>query len=622
MTTPELLEYIRTQFSSGTARSVIRDALIKSGWNSGDVDEGIKIVEAENSQASVIYPSPQEFPSMTNNTSLPPNSLSATSEDSHQADKRRKMLALIVALSAILFIGVGAALAYVFVFSQKSPEEIWEKMFIALGEHTHMHGKIAITFRTEGDLPSNFIPTPGLLSLFIPRGIGEVAGATIEEGINELEEVAIAQRGDGTETTKLSPPDEWVLKSPPPEEDTRITSSGVIENRFAYVKTGSPDKPFYAQHGTTSVDLKAQAGALSFSVSGAGEYLLPDDQMFFVRFVKYPDLMPLLNMKAVKLALLNQWIGFEVASLQESVGMSEMKNTTKDHFLDEWRKKLYRSGAIAFEILPEEQVDGVASYHYQIKIDPEKFIEWIESAMKNTAPQNSSMEFGLSESDRRELRKVFESMKTELWIGKKDYLLRKAIVAFGKTDEQNGNANSVSVDIVLTLDPSAPEPQISRPESFFTSEQALERITQQFELSGPGESNGIIVSRLRAAQEDYSDTKKVSDVRIVQLALELYYDANRGYPKALDELVPTYLPNMPKALEGSSGTYLYYTPLDGTGKECRSSRCAGYHIGVSLARGNSTILASDADRTSTNVSGKDESGCGGESGAHCYDLVP
>ena len=53
MTTPELLEYIRSQFAAGMTRDAIREALVKqSGWNPDDVEEGIRLVEAASSPAT------------------------------------------------------------------------------------------------------------------------------------------------------------------------------------------------------------------------------------------------------------------------------------------------------------------------------------------------------------------------------------------------------------------------------------------------------------------------------------------------------------------------------------------------------------------------------------------
>jgi nitrate reductase NapE component len=151
----------------------------------------------------------------------------------------------------------------------------------------------------------------------------------------------------------------------------------------------------------------------------------------------------------------------------------------------------------------------------------------------------------------------------------------------------------------------------------------LSEKSPQFKLSRPGESNGIISESLEVSQKKTRNSKRISDLRNVQLALELYYDANRQYPNTLDAVVPMYLPWIPESPDGAAGTYIHYTPLSSENTPCSGeSKCTGYHIGVSLEDADTFVLGLDADFTSANVDGKDSSGCSGEIGRACYDLVP
>jgi len=42
------------------------------------------------------------------------------------------------------------------------------------------------------------------------------------------------------------------------------------------------------------------------------------------------------------------------------------------------------------------------------------------------------------------------------------------------------------------------------------------------------------------------DARRIADIKQLQLALELFYDAKNSYPEGLNELSPTYIPSVPK----------------------------------------------------------------------------
>ncbi len=57
----------------------------------------------------------------------------------------------------------------------------------------------------------------------------------------------------------------------------------------------------------------------------------------------------------------------------------------------------------------------------------------------------------------------------------------------------------------------------------------------------------LSVVALNNARERARDSRRVSDVRQIQTALELFYNANptQGYPDSLDNLVPVYMSPLP-----------------------------------------------------------------------------
>jgi len=113
----------------------------------------------------------------------------------------------------------------------------------------------------------------------------------------------------------------------------------------------------------------------------------------------------------------------------------------------------------------------------------------------------------------------------------------------------------------------------------------------------------IILASLNTAQQKGRDARRIADTKEIQLALELYYDANSNYPiqgTALSAtpsastiptaLVPTYISQMPQDPSqpgsGSSPYYYQYESLASDGvTACSSGTCADYVLIAHLEAG-------------------------------------
>lgn len=117
----------------------------------------------------------------------------------------------------------------------------------------------------------------------------------------------------------------------------------------------------------------------------------------------------------------------------------------------------------------------------------------------------------------------------------------------------------------------------------------------------------IVTVSLNTARSKARDARRVSDIRQVQLALQMYYDAIGSYPAALSTMVPTYISVAPVDPDGTSA-YQY----------CVSST-KGYHLGSKATGLENTggPLASDADVTSDGCTSSSFSGTD-----PVYDVVP
>jgi hypothetical protein len=115
------------------------------------------------------------------------------------------------------------------------------------------------------------------------------------------------------------------------------------------------------------------------------------------------------------------------------------------------------------------------------------------------------------------------------------------------------------------------------------------------------------------------DARRVADVKQVQLALEMYFDANHGvYPAALTSLAPTFIPMIPVD-PLTAGAYKY----------CLAAVHMNYHLGAVLEEISNAALSNDADLAADGcASGSfngNAAGCTGATAATpdpCYDRAP
>lgn len=102
--------------------------------------------------------------------------------------------------------------------------------------------------------------------------------------------------------------------------------------------------------------------------------------------------------------------------------------------------------------------------------------------------------------------------------------------------------------------------------------------------------SSVVLASLNSARKKGRDARRVADIKQLQLALELYYDANNNYPTTLSTanlVTPGYIASIPT--DPSTGTAYSYAAL-GSG-----STCSSYHLGGTLETTSSTVLNTDAD---------------------------
>lgn len=126
--------------------------------------------------------------------------------------------------------------------------------------------------------------------------------------------------------------------------------------------------------------------------------------------------------------------------------------------------------------------------------------------------------------------------------------------------------------------------------------------------------SSVVLASLNDARQKSRDAKRIADIRQLQLAMELYFDANGAYPDtALSQLAPTYIAVVPTGPLASE-TY-YFNPISAT----------DYHLGADLENPNNPALDADVDVADASIitATDDTTGCLlAVTGRHCYDVKP
>jgi len=124
----------------------------------------------------------------------------------------------------------------------------------------------------------------------------------------------------------------------------------------------------------------------------------------------------------------------------------------------------------------------------------------------------------------------------------------------------------------------------------------------------------IVMVSLNTARGKARDARRISDIRQLQLALQMYYDINGAYPTTTEGLVKLTTPT----------AYITAVPVDPQNSSAYSY-CApatlGYHLGSPNVESRSTALDSDADVISDGCTSGSFSGADG-SGPYVYDVTP
>ncbi|MFC1756922.1 type II secretion system protein [Patescibacteria group bacterium] len=133
----------------------------------------------------------------------------------------------------------------------------------------------------------------------------------------------------------------------------------------------------------------------------------------------------------------------------------------------------------------------------------------------------------------------------------------------------------------------------------------------------------VVLASFNNARKKSRDARRVADIKQLQLALELFFDASNAYPTDAQGLAILATNGHIAAVAndplGSSESYDY--------EQCSAT---SYHLGASLEESTNPALANDRDSSPTSctdLTGADEdtvtTGCESDMTArYCYDVSP
>ncbi|MFA5934472.1 MAG: type II secretion system protein [Candidatus Paceibacterota bacterium] len=123
----------------------------------------------------------------------------------------------------------------------------------------------------------------------------------------------------------------------------------------------------------------------------------------------------------------------------------------------------------------------------------------------------------------------------------------------------------------------------------------------------------IIFTSFDGAKAKSRDQQRIADISTIQLALEIFFNKNKEYPKELSTLQEDGTFNIPTAPNNSDGYGYYYFPIE---RIQGSDRCVSYHLWTKFEN-KSSFLDSKKSFNSDSLDGLYE--CGGDTSATGID---
>ena len=264
------------------------------------------------------------------------------------------------------------------------------------------------------------------------------------------------------------------------------------------------------------------------------------------------------------------------------------------------------------EVLPEETIDEKLCYHYRVELDKniirsafleifdfleneidEGIDEMVKSSSDDKILEIKTRNNLIDDEARKEMKEILgqfiniiSEYEIDVWIDRDEYFLRKTKFDFVlnlKELEIDGLAEDVKDAIEIDI----------------VGEINYSNINKEVSIEAPIEYESFLSyvgGMLGSAQMKSRDAKRLSDVKQIQTALELYYNDNSQYADNLDNLVEQgYFRTIPENPKNNDGVcpkdfeYSYKTEIGNQDYEL--NYCLGLSMG-GVVKGENTECAS------------------------------
>lgn len=256
----------------------------------------------------------------------------------------------------------------------------------------------------------------------------------------------------------------------------------------------------------------------------------------------------------------DSWWGLDVEKMEElaegeapdvlkTIGVSDLTDS------DKRKKEIENELALIFtkyellsitERLADEEVNGVNCYHYAYEVNKENLknvLKEIINLAENQTKETGNSPVGLlSENEEykefiEQFEKIITSFNGQIWIGKKDYYL------YNFNFDLKIDLNGIEID-----GKTIPENVIKFD---LKGEIKYSDFDQDTTIIAPEESKSLteyFESSISDSRMELRDAKRLSDIKQIMTALELYYNDEIRYPESIapeNEMVK-FMPNIPK----------------------------------------------------------------------------
>lgn len=218
--------------------------------------------------------------------------------------------------------------------------------------------------------------------------------------------------------------------------------------------------------------------------------------------------------------------------------------------------------------LGNDTIDGVTTYHYSIVIDKAGLKNYLEQVEKINKAAGGTGDTTLQEIDSIQFKDV------EVWVGKSDRMVRRISMQISQASS-NDSIPTGSVRFLMNFSNFNNPTRIETPATYKNLEDVIKEVMAESDAKT-------------------RDARRLTSVHQVQTALELYFNDNNRYPRALTNLRPTYISQIPAAV----------TPPDGTCTEQNNTfaytqKSSGQDYGLSFCLGRATAGYSPGAHTAT-----------------------